>query len=54
MKTPCFEGIESIRYEGPQSDNPLTLRCYDEKKVVAAKAREGHQRAAVRYWRSGG
>jgi xylose isomerase len=45
-----FEGIEPIKYEGPQSDNPLAFRYYDKNKVVAGKRMEEHLRAAVCYW----
>jgi xylose isomerase len=52
MKKPFFEGIEPIRYEGPQSDNPLAFRYYDRKKIVAGKSLEDHLRIAVCYWHS--
>jgi hypothetical protein len=32
-----FPGIEQIKYEGPESDNPLAFRWYDENKMVAGK-----------------
>src|SRR6201989_793566 len=32
-----FKGIGQVKYEGPQSDNPLAFRWYDENKVVAGK-----------------
>ena len=50
MKKPFFEGIEPIRYEGPQSENPLAFRYYDKKKIVAGKTLEDHLRVAVCYW----
>ncbi len=50
MSQPFFEGIEPIRYEGPQSDNPLAFRYYDKNKVVAGKRMEDHLRMAVCYW----
>jgi xylose isomerase len=47
-----FKGIGPIRYEGPQSDNPLAYRWYDESKVVAGKPLKEHLRFAVAYWHS--
>ena len=29
-----FPGIEQIKYEGPESDNPLAFRWYDENKMI--------------------
>jgi xylose isomerase len=52
MSQTFFEGIEPIRFEGPQSDNPLAFRHYDKNKVVAGKRMEDHLRAAVCYWHS--
>ncbi len=37
-----FKGIEQIKYEGPESDNPLAFRWYDENKVVAGKTMKDH------------
>ncbi|WDF56163.1 xylose isomerase [Mucilaginibacter sp. KACC 22063] len=47
-----FKGIGAIAYEGPQSDNPLAYRWYDENKVVAGKTMKEHLRFAVAYWHS--
>ncbi|MBN9296544.1 MAG: xylose isomerase [Filimonas sp.] len=47
-----FKGIGQIKYEGPQSDNPLAYRWYDENKVVAGKTMKEHLRFAVAYWHS--
>ncbi len=47
-----FKGIEKIAYEGPESDNPLSYRWYDARKVVAGKTLEEHLRFAVAYWHS--
>ena len=33
--TEFFEGVEPIRYEGPESDDPLTFRWYDADRQVA-------------------
>ncbi|MEQ1743816.1 MAG: xylose isomerase [Saprospiraceae bacterium] len=47
-----FPGISQIRYEGPQTDNPLAYRFYDENRVVAGKRMREHFRFAVAYWHS--
>ena len=45
-----FNDIAPIRYEGPQSDNPLAYRYYDPERVVLGKRMEEHLRLAVCYW----
>jgi xylose isomerase len=45
-----FAGINSIRYEGPDSDNPLAFRYYEKDRVVLGKRMEDHLRFAVCYW----
>jgi xylose isomerase len=47
-----FKNIGQVRYEGPQSDNPLAFRWYDEKRVVAGKSMKEHLRFACAYWHS--
>lgn len=47
-----FNGISKIKYEGPQSDNPLAYRWYDESKVVAGKTMKEYLRFACAYWHS--
>lgn len=47
-----FKGIGPIRYEGPQSDNPLAFRWYEENRVVAGKTMKEHLRFACAYWHS--
>jgi xylose isomerase len=47
-----FPGIGRIRYEGPQSDNPLAYKWYDEGRVVAGKTMKELFRFAVAYWHS--
>jgi len=39
-----------IRYEGPDSKNPLAFRWYDAKRKVAGKTMAEHLRFAVAYW----
>ena len=45
-----FPGISKIQYEGPQSNNPLAFKYYDENKVVAGKPMKDHFRFAIAYW----
>jgi len=47
-----FKDIPKITFEGPDSDNPLAFRYYDENKVVAGKTLKEHLRFAVAYWHS--
>lgn len=47
-----FKGITQVKFEGPESDNPLAYRWYDENKVVAGKTMKDHLRFAVAYWHS--
>ncbi|GAA4317123.1 xylose isomerase [Compostibacter hankyongensis] len=45
-----FENIGKIAYEGPESDNPLAFKWYDENKVVGGKTMKEFFRFAVAYW----
>jgi xylose isomerase len=45
-----FPDIEPIRYEGPDSDNHLSFKYYDENYVVAGKTMKEHFRFAMAYW----
>jgi len=51
-RTPFFADIEQIRYEGPESDNPLAFRWYDPDRVVRGKTMAEHLRFGVCYWHS--
>ncbi|THD42015.1 MAG: xylose isomerase [Bradyrhizobium sp.] len=48
--TGFFDGVESVRFEGPQSTNPLAYRYYDRDRLVLGKRMEDHLRAAICYW----
>jgi xylose isomerase len=50
MEKRYFKQINPIRYEGPESDNPLAYRFYDEHRVVAGKTMREHFKFAVAYW----
>ncbi len=45
-----FKGIDKIKYEGKESDNPLAFKWYDENKIVAGKTLKEHMRFAIAYW----
>jgi xylose isomerase len=47
-----FKGIGKIKFEGPQSRNPLAYRVYDENSEVAGKKMKDHFRFALAYWHS--
>jgi xylose isomerase len=47
-----FAGIPAIRYEGPDSKNPLAFRHYDKDRVVLGKRMADHLRFAACYWHS--
>ncbi|MDR0555063.1 MAG: xylose isomerase [Treponema sp.] len=47
-----FPKIGKIRYEGPESDNPLAFKYYDPEKKVGKKKMKDHLRFAVAYWHS--
>src|SRR6187401_3306715 len=47
---PAFPEIQKIKYEGPQSKNPLAFRWYNESEVVEGKTMKEQLRFAVVYW----
>ncbi len=47
-----FKGISQVQYEGPESDNPLAFRWYDENKVIAGKTLKDHFKFSCAYWHS--
>jgi len=52
MTTGYFGNIEPVRYEGPESTNPLAYRHYDPHEMVMGKRMADHLRFAVAYWHS--
>ena len=50
MATGFFGDIAKIRYEGPESTNPLAFRHYNPDEIVLGKRMEDHLRFAVAYW----
>lgn len=47
-----FQDIAPIRFEGPDTDNPLAYRFYDAEATVLGKPMAEHLRLAVCYWHS--
>ncbi len=47
-----FPGVGKIGFEGPDSDNPLAFKYYDESRVVAGKTMKDHFKFATCYWHS--
>lgn len=45
-----FPTIPQIRYEGPESDNPLAFRHYKADQMIMGKTMAEHLRFAVCYW----
>ncbi len=46
----AFPGIPKIRYEGPDSQNPLAFHHYNPEEVVEGKTMADHFRFSVCYW----
>jgi len=49
-KKEYFKGIDKIKFEGKESDNPLAFKFYDENRVVGGKTMKEHFKFAVAYW----
>jgi len=50
MMSEFFDTVDAIRYEGPDSDNPMAFRWYDADRVVAGRTMAEHLRFGVCYW----
>lgn len=48
--TDFFKGLTQVKYEGPESKNPLAYRHYNKDELVAGKRMEDHIRPAIAYW----
>lgn len=49
-KKQFFKGIRAIKYEGPDTDNPLAFRYYNPKRRIGKKTMQEHLRFAIAYW----
>ena len=47
-----FKGIGQIKFEGPESDNPLAFRWYDENRLIGGKSMKEILRFACAFWHS--
>jgi len=47
-----YSDVDTIRYEGPESTNPVAFRWYDAKRVVLGKTLAEQLRPAACYWHS--
>jgi xylose isomerase len=45
-----FPDVDKIRYEGPDSKNPLSFRHYNADEKIEGKSMKDHFRFAVCYW----
>jgi xylose isomerase len=45
-----FSGIGQIKFEGPDSTNPLAFKYYDPEQMVGEKKMKDHLRFAMSYW----
>ena len=46
----AFPEIPKIKFEGPDSDNPLAFQYYNPEEVIEGKTMEEHLRFSVVYW----
>lgn len=47
-----FSKIAKIKYEGPDSKNPLAFHWYDADRVIGGKTMKEQLRFAIAYWHS--
>lgn len=52
MSSGFFGDIKPVKYEGPDSTNPLAYRFYNPEELINGKRMEDHLRFAVAYWHS--
>nr|WP_321446351.1 xylose isomerase [uncultured Cohaesibacter sp.] len=52
MMTDFFGSLSKIKYEGPDSDNPLAFHHYNPDEMLMGKSMREHLRFAVAYWHS--
>ena len=49
-KQSYFKNIETIKFEGRESTNPLAFKWYDANRIVAGKTLKEHLRFSMAYW----
>ena len=52
MQKDYFKNIDSIKFEGKESDNPLSYKYYDPNRKVMGKSLRDHFKFAMCYWHS--
>jgi xylose isomerase len=50
LTSTIFDEIQPVRFEGPDSDNPLAFRYYEADRLVLGKRMEDQLRIAACYW----
>jgi len=50
MAKAAFPKIKKIKYEGPDSKNPLSFKWYNEDEIIEGKTMKEHLRFSVVYW----
>ncbi|MGY8687459.1 MAG: xylose isomerase, partial [Verrucomicrobiales bacterium] len=50
MSSEFFPDIPVIKYEGPDSKNPLAFKHYDAQAMIGDKTMEDHLRFSMAYW----
>ncbi len=45
-----YPGIPKLKYEGPDSKNPLSFKFYNPDEMIAGKKMKDHLRYAMSYW----
>ena len=48
--TEYFKGIDKIKFEGKESDNPLAFKYYNPDQVVAGKSMKDWFKFSIAYW----
>ena len=52
MQQDYFKNINSIKFEGKESDNPLAYKHYDANRMIMGKSLRDHFKFAMCYWHS--
>ena len=47
-----FPGIDQIKYEGPDSKNPMAFKWYDPKQVVLGKSMKEYTKSKFEFFNS--
>jgi xylose isomerase len=53
-RSSIFSEFDTVRYEGPESQNPLAFRWYQTDRIVLGTPLRDHLRFAIAYWHSFG